>query len=213
MENVLTKLFESIGREHDRFYGVAVGKVISQLDPLELGRVQVQLPFVDSDDKSPWARLATPLAGSSHGHYFVPDLETEVLVAFEHGDITAPYILGSLWNMQARPPLPSPTPQIRMIKTLAGNTIEFKEVPPTITIKTPTGQTISMQATGIEISTGASSVKLSAEGITLSGPKVEIQGTAEVSIKAPKVTIAADASATLQSTGECSITGTLVKIN
>ncbi len=213
MENVLTGLFESIGRERDKFYGVAVGTVTSQLDPLALGRVQVRLPFIDSEDESPWARVATPLAGSSHGHYFIPDVDTEVLVAFEHGDVNAPYVLGSLWNTQASPPLPSPVPQIRMIKTLAGNTIEFMEEPPTITIKTPSGQKIALSETGIQITTGTSSISMGADGITLTGASINVNGTVEVNIKAPQVTITADASATLQATGECSITAPLVKIN
>src|SRR5690606_29811971 len=105
-------------------------------DPMTLGRVQVQLPFIDSLDPSPWARIAMPMAGPLHGSYFIPDIGTEVLVAFEHGDIKAPYIIGCLWNATALPPLPSPLPQIRATRTLAGNQIVFTEVPPSVTIQT-----------------------------------------------------------------------------
>jgi phage baseplate assembly protein gpV len=213
MENVLTELFESIGRERDKLYGVVVGTVINQLDPMGLGRVQVQIPSIDSEDLSPWARVATPMAGSSHGHYFIPDIDTEVLVAFEHGDINAPYILGSLWNAQAMPPVVSPLLQTRVIKTLAGNTIEFMEVPPTITIKTPTGQTLRMLPTGIQITTGTSVINMSADGITLTGGDVKIVGTTSVSITAPEVSINGATSASVKSGGECSVTAPLVKIN
>src|SRR5262245_6023917 len=119
-----------------KFYGVAVGKVLNPIDPLMLGRVQVQLPFVDSLDLSPWARIAVPMGGPFHGDYFVPNPGDEVLLVFEHGDINAPYIIGSVWNMMSRPPLPSPLPQIRTIRTLAGNQIVFSEVPPSVTIQT-----------------------------------------------------------------------------
>lgn len=96
--------------EADRIYGVVVGRVINMLDPNALGRLQVQLPFIDALDLSPWARVASPMAGLFHGTYFIPNLGDEVLVAFEHGDINAPYIIGSLWNAVARPPLSSPVP-------------------------------------------------------------------------------------------------------
>ena len=132
---------ESIGAPPEggqqKFYGVVVGKVINPLDPLMLGRVQVQTPFVDSLDLSPWARIAQGMAGPLHGNYFVPNLGDEVLLAFEHGDVNAPYILGSLANMISRPPLPSPVPQIRAIRTLVGNQIVFMEAPPSITVQTP----------------------------------------------------------------------------
>jgi hypothetical protein len=49
-----------------RFYGVTTGTVINILDPLVLGRVQVQLKFVDDLDLSPWCRVATMMAGIAH---------------------------------------------------------------------------------------------------------------------------------------------------
>ena len=124
---------------HQKFYGVTVGTVIPGIpDPLMLGRVQVRLPFIDSLDYSPYARVATMMAGPFHGSYFIPNYGDEVLVAFEHGDVTAPYIIGSLWNLAAPPPLPSPLPQIRALRTLAGAQIAFQEIPPSIYIQTPT---------------------------------------------------------------------------
>src|SRR5262245_22573693 len=119
MEETLENMSESIEDLQHKFYGVVVGRVINPLDPMALGRVQVQLPFIDSTDLSPWARVAVPMAGPAHGTYFIPNLGDEVLLAFEHGDLRAPYIIGCLWNAMAPPPLPSPVAQIRMIRTLA----------------------------------------------------------------------------------------------
>ena len=92
-----------------KYYGVTVGRVINPLDPLSLSRLQVQLPFIDSLDLAPWARVCTPMAGMLSGEYYIPNVGDEVLVAFEHGDVNAPYILGSLWNAIERPPLLSPS--------------------------------------------------------------------------------------------------------
>ncbi|MBI1742448.1 hypothetical protein HYR54_05190 [Candidatus Acetothermia bacterium] len=166
IENVLDNLGQKLEEFGNKFYGVTVGKVINLLDPLTLGRVQVQLPSIDSLDLSPWARVAVPMAGLLHGYYFIPNIGDEVLVAFEHGDVNAPYIIGSLWNALAPPPLPSPVPQIRAIRTIGGNQIVFTELPPSVTIQTgptppetmpmppsPTGpyQTIMMSPAGIQI--------------------------------------------------------------
>ena len=85
-------------KDPKRFYGVSTATVIDPLDPLFLGRVQVQLPFVDFLDLSPWARIAVPMAGQFSGFYCLPKVGDEVLVAFEHGDINVPYVIGSLWN-------------------------------------------------------------------------------------------------------------------
>ena len=118
-----------------KFYGVVVGTVIDFNDPFMLGRVRVKTPFVDSVDLAPYARIAQGMAGPLHGSYFVPNPGEEVLLAFEHGDVNVPYILGSLSNMVSRPPLPSPIPQIRTIRTLVGNQIVFTEAPPSVVIQ------------------------------------------------------------------------------
>ena len=146
-----------------KYYGVTIGRVINPLDPLSIGRLQVQLPFIDSIDLAPWARICAPMAGIFSGSYYIPNVGDQVLVAFEHGDVNAPYILGSLWNIVQRPPLPSPLLQTRAIRTLVGNQIVFQEVPPAITIQNgptspvpipsppiPTGpyQTLKLDPTG-----------------------------------------------------------------
>lgn len=118
-----------------RIYGVVVGRVIDILDPLPLGRVRVEIPDIDGLDLSAWARVATPGASMASGIYWIPNPGDEVLVAFEQGDVKAPYIIGSLWSAIMPPPMPTPLPQIRMIRTPLGNQIVFTEVPPTLTIQ------------------------------------------------------------------------------
>jgi uncharacterized protein involved in type VI secretion and phage assembly len=87
-----------------RFYGVTVGVVTNNKDPDGLGRVKVRFPWLSDEDESHWARVLTPMAGKERGLYLLPELDDEVLVAFEHGDIQFPYILGALWNGQDPPP-------------------------------------------------------------------------------------------------------------
>ena len=133
---MIEELLEQVEQDGaKKYYGVTVGRVINMLDPLAIGRLQVQMPFIDSLDLAPWARVCVPMAGMLSGEYYIPNLGDEVLVAFEHGDVNVPYILGGLWNAIERPALPSPVPQIRCTRTLVGNQIVFTEVPwPSVTV-------------------------------------------------------------------------------
>jgi uncharacterized protein involved in type VI secretion and phage assembly len=96
------------GRNADRIYGLVTAKVTSLEDPEELGRVQLMFPWLpkykDADLASNWARIATPMGGQERGFFFLPEIDDEVLVAFEHGDPNYPYVVGTLWNNTDKPP-------------------------------------------------------------------------------------------------------------
>jgi phage baseplate assembly protein V len=214
IEETLAEVVDFLADRKERFHGVVVGKVGEVAgDAMAISRVKVELPFVGDGEQSGWARVAVPMAGSSYGTYFIPNVGDEVLVAFEHGDLNAPYILGSLWNATARPPVDSPLEQHWKIKTRSGSTIDIAELPPSITIETPSGQKIEMSAQGITIKTGTSSVELTADGVTIKGANLNLTGTAAVNISAPNVTVKSDGVMNVQSSGICNITGSVVKIN
>ncbi len=111
--------------QQGRFYGVAVGVVTNIKDPEGLGRVKVKFPWLSEKDESYWARVVTPMAGKERGIYFLPEVEDEVLVVFERGDIEFPYILGGLWNGKDKPPLSNDDGKNnqRMLKSRSGHTI------------------------------------------------------------------------------------------
>jgi len=67
-------------------------------------RVKVRFPWLGDAVESNWARVATPMAGNGRGMYFLPEVDDEVLIAFEHGRVDHPYVLGSLWNGQDSAP-------------------------------------------------------------------------------------------------------------
>jgi uncharacterized protein involved in type VI secretion and phage assembly len=90
--------------ESGRFYGVVIGVVTNNQDPDSLGRVKVKFPWLSDQDESSWARVAAPMAGKERGLYFLPEVDDEVLVAFEHGMMEYPYIIGALWNGKDKPP-------------------------------------------------------------------------------------------------------------
>lgn len=79
-------------------HGVVVAIVTNNKDPDDLSRVKVTYPWLSDDCESHWARMALPMAGNGYGASFLPEVNDEVLVAFDHGDIDRPYVLGVLYN-------------------------------------------------------------------------------------------------------------------
>jgi phage baseplate assembly protein gpV len=229
IEDILLGEEKTIEDTKRKMNGVQVGRVINVLDPLTLGRVQVQLPSIDALDLEPWARVAMPMASMLCGFYFIPQVGDQVLVAFEHGDLSAPYVIGSLWSAMMPPPQSSPLPQIRGIRTLSGNQLVFEELPPSVTIQTgptspipmpmppsPVGpySTVRLSPTGIEIMNpveikmmcGTNIVKLGPEGLTVT------VGGSVLSITAGGVTITSPA-VTVAGTGTVSIAGATIRLN
>jgi len=87
----------------DKIYGVVVGIVTNNQDPEKLGRVKVKYPWLSDSEESHWARMATLMAGKDRGSFYLPEVDDEVLLAFEHGDVRFPYVIGMLWNGKDTP--------------------------------------------------------------------------------------------------------------
>jgi len=85
--------------------GVVTGIVTGVDDPDGLGRVKLRFPWLAEDYESWWVRVAAPGAGPDRGMVWLPEVNDEVLVAFEHGDTRSPFVVGSLWNGVDTPPL------------------------------------------------------------------------------------------------------------
>jgi phage protein D/phage baseplate assembly protein gpV len=113
-----------------RIDGVVVGIVTNNNDPQKLGRVKVKFPWLDEGHESDWARLATPGAGKERGFFALPEVDDEVLVAFEQGDISRPYVVGGLWNGKDAPPaevVKGGQVQTRVLRTRVGHVIELQD--------------------------------------------------------------------------------------
>src|SRR2546425_2635708 len=78
--------------------GVVVAIVTDNNDPNNTARVKLKFPWLDDSYESDWARLAQLGAGPNSGALWIPEVNDEVLVAFEHGDIRRPFVVGNLYN-------------------------------------------------------------------------------------------------------------------
>ncbi|HEY8225209.1 MAG TPA: phage baseplate assembly protein V [Pyrinomonadaceae bacterium] len=108
-----------------RYPGVVTGIVKDLNDPDGHGRIELQFPWLSDSVRSSWAPVASALAGKERGAFFMPEIDDEVLVAFEHGDINHPFIVGFLWNGVDTPP--ETTNQNRVIKTPGGHQLRFED--------------------------------------------------------------------------------------
>lgn len=119
-----------------KIYGMVIGLVTDNKDPKKLGRVKVKYPWLLNDAESKegaqsfWARIVMPMAGLERGLSLLPEVGDEVLVGFEHGDIHAPYVIGSLWNGVDKPPPEKEKDDdnnLRMFTSRNGNKVIFDD--------------------------------------------------------------------------------------
>lgn len=195
----------SIRDGDEKCYGVVVGIVTNNCDPDHMHRVKVRFPWLSQTTDSNWARVASPMAGDGRGAYFLPEVDDEVLLAFEHGSIEHPYVVGSLWNGkdQAHESNSDKANDNRSIMSRSGHVVRLcdKSGDEKIEIIDKTGSNkivisssgnkIVMEATGdVEITSNTGKITLSAINIELKAQaNVDISANAQVAIKGALVKI------------------------
>lgn len=240
--DLLTTTEDAPQRSH-RMYGVAVGKVRELRDPLDLGRVKVVFPWlagdsedtvvIDENDRrahSYWARVASLMAGGKRGAYFLPDIGDEVLVAFEHGELDRPVIVGMLWNQEDKPPVQMDGDGKNNIRGFYTRTkhqivLDDSEDKASILIVDNTGQNRILIDTAnkrMEIAiqgdltiTAAGNIDIKADkNITISaGQNVEIKATADIKGEATgSVNIKGNSQATFEAAMQAEVKGLNVGI-
>jgi uncharacterized protein involved in type VI secretion and phage assembly len=203
-----------------RTYGVAAGIVTNNKDPDKLGRLKITFPWLSDDNETDWVRMTTFMTGGGHGVFFLPEVGDEVLVAFEHGDINRPYVIGALWNGVAQPPENNSDGQnnIRKIKSRSGHEIIFNDnntaKQEKIEIRTNAGHKIVLDDSAgqekIEIADKTGNNKIIMDSVQNS---INIESVMQLNIKSNIVEIEGTTSLTLKSHALLKIEGTLVKIN
>jgi uncharacterized protein involved in type VI secretion and phage assembly len=148
-------------------FGAVIGIVSNVADPDGLGRVKVRYPWLKDDSESPWARVVSFMAGAGRGAVFRPDVDDEVLVVFDHGDMRFPYVLGAVWNGKDAMPRERGSDQdnaIRMIKSRSGHQILLDDTAGAekVTVTDKSGNSIEMSSTGVVVK--ASSIKIGSNG-------------------------------------------------
>jgi hypothetical protein len=161
-----------------KYYGKYRGTVVNNVDPLQIGRVQVSVPDVSVIPGS-WAMPCLPIAGKQEGIFMVPQIGAGVWIEFEQGDPDYPIWVGGFWGSAAEVPAMALVPpaippgQNIVVQTTAQNTLVLSDSPPTpvsggIVLKSTTGAMIVVNDSGIYIQNGKGA------SITLIGPTVTV---------------------------------------
>jgi len=163
----------------ERYYGKYRGMVLNNIDPMQQGRLQVQVPDVAGLIPASWAMPCVPIAGLQNGMVALPVIGSGVWVEFEQGDLNFPIWVGCFWGSAAEIPAlamatPPGLPAITF-QTPLQNGLTISDLPgPTggIMLKSATGATLIVNDTGIYIQNGKGA------SITLLGPSVTINNGA-----------------------------------
>ncbi|HUJ10356.1 MAG TPA: phage baseplate assembly protein V [Verrucomicrobiae bacterium] len=223
---------ESETRSEFHAFSITTATVIDNIDSTGQMRVQVRIPWLP--DIEPWVRVAVLMAGPQRGTFFIPQVDDEVLVAFNQGDIRESYVIGCLWNGVDEPPTTEENDAVskRMIRTPKGLQIVFDDDAPSIEVtirpnqsSTDSGDTlpsILMNKDQIVLQRTAGtddtkqSITLDENGITIEVSEGDItlkaaQGT--VRIEAETNEQSSSSRTEIESDGDCVLNGEVVRIN
>ena len=192
------------GSTQRRFFGVAEAVVVDVKDPAHEGRVRLQLPWFDENMVTDWCRVCQTYAGNGYGAFFVPEERDEVLVAFVHGDVRQPIVLGGLYNGEDKPAtFRADDKDQKLIRTKAGHQILLDDTSGEEKIIVVD----KSESHRIEISTKDSSITIKSEGGKLSLEADEIQVKANQALNLSGNTLTASAA------GEMTLSGSPINLN
>jgi uncharacterized protein involved in type VI secretion and phage assembly len=175
-------------RARPSFPGVYPALVRDVQDPAGQGRVQVEMPWLggDAPNARAWARLATLMAGDGRGTWFIPEVGDEVLVAFQAGDPSHPFVIGALWNgVDAAPETMDANNNIRSITSRSGHHVVLDDTAGAgkVEVETQGGHRLTL-----DDAAGGSVTLSHSNGVTLkmdAAGNVELTANAGVTVNAP----------------------------
>ena len=213
-------------------HGLTAGIVTNINDPTRQGRVKVLFAGMSKAQESAWARIVATGGGSARGNVFIPEVGDEVLVAFEDGDTRVPLVLGGLYGSQSTIPPPDvadgkvqkrelvsrlghtvrlldgeATDQKAIELVLAGglNAVHLGADKTTVTVQKGKALSITVGSTAITVAQGTGEVSIKA-------PSISLQADQQIQLQAPTVTVNADTSLELKSQMSASLQGLTVEL-
>jgi uncharacterized protein involved in type VI secretion and phage assembly len=192
--------------------GVVIGQVTNVKDPDGLGRVKLRFPWLAEGYESDWARMTQFGAGKGNGSLFLPEVNDEVLVAFEFGEFRRPYVVGCLYNGVDKPSgvaravdAGSGAVQRHYFRSRKNHELVFSDADGDdgVELRTADGKT------SVRLSHGDGKVTVTAQG------DVEVSATGSVRVESrASVEIKAGAGVTIDGGGGVvQLKGSLIKLN
>jgi uncharacterized protein involved in type VI secretion and phage assembly len=185
---------EGSGQENGMVNGLVTAVVTNINDQDNMGRIKVKFGWL-GEIESDWVRMAAPMAGAQRGLLILPEVNDEVVVAFEHGDVNHPYVLGVLWSQTDKPPLTTSEAVAngkvakRTFKTTAGHQVTFVDGTsggPQIMVRSKSGHEVILDDTSgsekisIKDKTGQNSMEINS---TTNSMAIKVNGDFTVDAK------------------------------
>lgn len=114
----------------ERRFGKYRATVVDNQDPQKRGRLKLRIPSVLADQDSDWALPCLPYGGAGQqGMFFVPDVDAQVWVEFEEGDVSRPIWVGTFWQQESDVPEDGShdEPTTRILQTNSGHILQFDD--------------------------------------------------------------------------------------
>lgn len=123
-------LLELARQYRNRYYGKYRGVVTDNNDPEKRGRLRLMVPSILGETPTGWALPSLPFGGlADQGLFLVPEVDAQVWVEFEAGNLDLPIWTGTFWQASGDPPAEgdkSP-PTTRLLKTPSGHILQFDD--------------------------------------------------------------------------------------
>jgi Rhs element Vgr protein len=199
--------------------GLQIGKVVHlATDPDGEDRILVKIPTIDKDANGVWSRVACLDAGADRGTFFRPEIDDEVIVGFINDDPNDAVVLGMLNSSAKKAPLQaSDDNHEKGLFTRSKMRIHFNDDTKTITIDTPAGNSITLDEQGktIEIKDqNENKLSMDITGIKLSSPKnIDIEAGVNLSVKAGAALTIGGTTLGIKADGSVSMDGSMIGIS
>ncbi|GAB2556266.1 type VI secretion system Vgr family protein [Spirosoma areae] len=207
-----------------------LAKVVDNEDPDKLGRVKVEFMWPGNNKESDWLRVAHAYTSNGEGMLFVPEVDAQVMIAYESNLAEYPYVLTSLYPNRGGLSYTHRDNVQKTIQTKGGNQISLydkdgeQKIELTNVNKPDTHVVLSFADNGKIIIETQGDIQVAGKNIALKAQQditfeaqnnielkatntVKIEGTASVEIKAAQIKAEADATAEIKANAQLSLKG------
>ena len=209
----------------NKLRGVYLAIVTANLDEGSDSKYKLKLkfPWLPGEEDSAWARIAIPMAGKERGTYYLPEVDDQVLVVFEHGDISKPIVIGAIFNDKQQPPENNADGKndLRVIKSKTGHRVclDDKDGSERITIYDGSGKNIFLfdskeDSVTIQASEGDIEITASSGAVRMHGKAIKLTTKDKYTAKGSQlIEVKANATLDVNASSDLKAEASVVQIN